>query len=1021
MLGARRILIPFAAVGVLVISGCSTPPPTCGEHHLASDTPVAVGDGTLLSLQPGTGEVRFDSALLSQTDLALEANAQVRAALDAMPVNLITRGSIISFKRCGNAPAPVHIESAVPNPTYDAYSWDGSQWSWLGRSSDTLSADLPDLPRYIAWVETLPTAPTIGTEPDPQTGSLASEYVGIITELYAPGLTVNANGTVSGPVPGAPAPGAAYVVFPVIGNVNADGLIDVDPVQALLNDVTARKTLVDTLISIAAGSNFAGIAVDFQGLRSDQKDAFSVLIEELANGLHAADRLLVVRLPAPDAAGTSGLDWPRLGKAADVIQFELPGEPWAYQSDNAVADVTKWVTRWVSSAKLQAVISTASSHDAFGGAPLSFAEAAAVFVGSSSTPVSATVGTPITVSLSAAQGLQFDPGFGVYAAGPLDGQTRIHTAATLAAKINALSSLRLRGLVIRDVQGAGAAPGLIQPIRAYRQQTAVTGSSELNVQWTITDSDGSTVLSETRPLAKPDLVWTPDRDGAFTLKAAIGTIGQDLAIATVGKRTDLGETAGENSGAGAPPSGPCVGAAYVADVTVPDNTHFDKGKDFVKTWRVRNSGTCAWSAETELTFVSGAQLGAVGPVKAGALDVGKTIDISVPMKSGDRDGAFTGSWRLRNKDGAFGDTLTVVVKVGKEVAAPPPVAPPVGGSGPTQYGIHAHYYGYLDGEFGAQNIANYTTDLGLGWIKIQFRWGDYDYYCGGADLNVLGTMINRANASGLKVLLSIVTAPPCEHSWTADVHAPPDDPGKLANTVGWLIDNFKGRIHGIEVWNEQNISREWVTNPQKLDAARYTGLLAAVYNTVKAKDAGVLVVSGALAPTGWNDGVNATDDFEYLRQMVAAGATQSMYFVGAHVNALRVPPSAKLGGVYDSLFNPPHHSWYFYDTVIGYQGITGKPACVTEFGVATQEGVGAVAGFEWAADNTQQEQADWVTEGMSLCKQWGCKLMILWNLDYGPATGTVNDNALYSFLDMGWQKRPVYSAVKNWCGTNGCR
>ena len=253
------------------------------------------------------------------------------------------------------------------------------------------------------------------------------------------------------------------------------------------------------------------------------------------------------------------------------------------------------------------------------------------------------------------------------------------------------------------------------------------------------------------------------------------------------------------------------------------------------------------------------------------------------------------------------------------------------------------------------------------------------------------------------------------------MHAPPDDAAAYAEFVGGLSDLFRGRIHAIEVWNEQNISREWVSSPQTIDANRYTQLLIAAYNAIKAKDPNILVISGALAPTGWNDGVNAVDDFQYLRQMVAAGATNYMDCVGVHVNALRIPPSAGQGGEYDSLFNPPHHSWFFKDTVQGYQSITGKPACVTEFGVATQEGIGTVSGFEWAADNTQQEQADWVTEGMGLCKQWGCRMMILWNLDYGPATGLVNDNALFSFLDMGWQKRPVFSSVKNWCAANGCR
>ncbi|HEY4691527.1 MAG TPA: NBR1-Ig-like domain-containing protein [Anaerolineae bacterium] len=1013
----RRFLIPVVVIVALLILGAAAvliaqpgASPACGAHTVVANQPLILDDGVTVAIAPDAVELRFNRAVLAEADLALEANAQVLAAISALPVNLRMQGSALVFSRCGDTAIPVHLESPAPDPSLDAYGWDGERWAWLGGSSDRLIADLPDLPQIVAWVRALPAAPTIGAEPDPHTAGLAPEYAGIVTEVYAPGLQVAANGSVTGPVPAAPDEDAPYVVYPVVGNVKSDGQIDADSVQTLLKDEAARKKHVETLSSIAAGSNFAGIVIDYRNLKleADTSGAFVSLIEELAAALHVQGKSLVVRLPAPDAAGTTSYDWVRVGRAADVVQLELPIEPGFYQPDGIVADVMRWPLTWVDRNKLQPVISAASARDALWGTPLSFSEAAAAFVDVTPSTISATVGTSLTLSLGSTVHVDFDPDTGAYATGPMDGQTYIHTAATLAYKLNALSGLRLRGVVIRDVQGQDAAPNLLEPIRAYRQQTQVIGKSEVNVEWSIAAQGESNVLKQTRPLTNADLVWTPDRDGTFTVEAAIESVSQDVATVTVGKSEPE------------EPAGPCAGATYVADVTVPDNTHFDKGKDFTKTWKVRNNGTCAWSADTELAFVSGSQLGGRSPVKVGALDVGDTLDISVPMKSGDKDGSFTGIWQLRNADGAFGDQLTIVVKVGEEIAAPPPVAPPAGG-GPTQYGIQAHFYGYVDTAAGAQGIVGYTSEMGLGWVKIQFRWGEYDYYCGGPDLGVLDTMINTANAAGQKVMLSIVTSPPCTHPWTGDLHAPPDDPAALAELVGGLSDLFRGRIHAIEVWNEPNIVTEWVTSPQAIDAKRYTQMLAAAYNAIKAQDPNILVISAGLAPTGVNNGVHAVDDFEYLRQMVAAGATKYMDCVGTHVNALRMPPSAKLGGEYDSLFTPPHHSWYFYDTVQGYQSITGKPACLTEFGVASSETIGQVAGFEWAGENSQQEQADWVTEGMTLCKQWGCRLVILFNLDYGPATRIVDSPSLYSFIDMGLGRRPVFQAVQNWCAANGCK
>ncbi|HLF25965.1 MAG TPA: NBR1-Ig-like domain-containing protein [Anaerolineae bacterium] len=1023
-LTSRPLLIPAVILGVIVIGTVgllltrgATPP--CGAYTVTASAPLALDNGLSISL--AAGELRFDHARLAEADLTAAANAQMLAAVRALPVNLRLQGSLLSFTRCGEAATPIHLESPAPNPSLDAYAWDGARWAWLGGAADKLAIDLPDLPHAIAWVQSLPAAPTIGAEPDPETGGLDSQYNGVITELYAPGLSVAANGSVTGQAPAAPEPSAPYVVYPIVSNVKPDGEIDADALTAMLGDEVARQRHVDALAAIATGSNFAGIAIEYRDLPADRRDAFVGFLGELASALHAQDKQLAVSLqwPGPEPDSESGSYYARVGRPADIVLVETGFKATGYVPNDMVAGGLKWLTQRIDRNKVQPIMTAASlGSSGDGELPIAFEAALVSLVNNAPKVISATNGAALNFSLNPSATLTFDSALGSYDYATSAGETQsLYTAGTLAAKLNALSSLRLRGVVIRAVQGPDVAPNLAEPIKAYRQQRAISGSSELIVHWSITAEDGSTVLSESRPLTDPNLEWEADRDGVFTVSASIGSVKRDIAVVTVGEDTVVGGI----SATPTPTAGSCYNAGYVADVTVPDNTRFDKSKEFTKTWRVRNSGTCAWSADTEIAFVRGAQLGGTSPVKVGALEAGKTAEISVPMKASDKDGSYTGFWQLRNDDGAFGAELSVVIRVGAEAATPPPpVAPPAGG-GRMEYGIHAHYYGYIDGEYGAQNILLYVNELGLGWVKIQFRWGDYDYYCGGPDLERLNTMISAANNAGLKVMLSVVTAPPCTHGWTSDVHAPPDDAAAYAEFVGGLSDLFRGRIHAIEVWNEQNISREWVSSPQTIDANRYTQLLIAAYNAIKAKDPNILVISGALAPTGWNDGVNAVDDFQYLRQMVAAGATKYMDCVGVHVNALRIPPSAGQGGEYDSLFNPPHHSWFFKDTVQGYQSITGKPACVTEFGVASQEGVGAVEGFEWSLDNTQQEQSDWVIEGMNLCRQWGCRLMILWNLDYGPATGLVNDNALYSFLDPRWGKRPIFPAVRNWCAANNCK
>ncbi|HGJ66308.1 TPA: hypothetical protein ENS27_13160, partial [bacterium] len=50
-------------------------------------------------------------------------------------------------------------------------------------------------------------------------------------------------------------------------------------------------------------------------------------------------------------------------------------------------------------------------------------------------------------------------------------------------------------------------------------------------------------------------------------------------------------------------AGRCNWAGFVADVTVPDGTSFAPGAAFIKTWRLKNIGTCTWTGKYGLSFV----------------------------------------------------------------------------------------------------------------------------------------------------------------------------------------------------------------------------------------------------------------------------------------------------------------------------------------------------------------------------------------------------------------------------------
>jgi hypothetical protein len=102
---------------------------------------------------------------------------------------------------------------------------------------------------------------------------------------------------------------------------------------------------------------------------------------------------------------------------------------------------------------------------------------------------------------------------------------------------------------------------------------------------------------------------------------------------------------------------PCDRASFVKDVTIPDNTEIAAGSTFVKTWRLKNNGSCTWTSEYTIYFYSGDQMG--GPDSAqlttGTVPPGSTVDISVTLKAPTTTGTYKGNWRLRNTGGtSFG-------------------------------------------------------------------------------------------------------------------------------------------------------------------------------------------------------------------------------------------------------------------------------------------------------------------------------------------------------------------------------
>jgi hypothetical protein len=95
-------------------------------------------------------------------------------------------------------------------------------------------------------------------------------------------------------------------------------------------------------------------------------------------------------------------------------------------------------------------------------------------------------------------------------------------------------------------------------------------------------------------------------------------------------------------------------AGNVRDATVPDDTVFKPGATFVKTWRIKNVGTCAWGAGYTVVFSVGDNMQLTQQpqgVPIPATPPGADAEVSVNLQASFKVGKYKGFWLLRAPDG----------------------------------------------------------------------------------------------------------------------------------------------------------------------------------------------------------------------------------------------------------------------------------------------------------------------------------------------------------------------------------
>ena len=330
------------------------------------------------------------------------------------------------------------------------------------------------------------------------------------------------------------------------------------------------------------------------------------------------------------------------------------------------------------------------------------------------------------------------------------------------------------------------------------------------------------------------------------------------------------------------------------------------------------------------------------------------------------------------------------------------------------YGLHVY-----TSQDTAVSIAQSAVDLGVQWVRLDLRWRDFEPTDGAIDFERLDASLQPFFDAGLDVLLVVASAPDWARTST-DESGPPDNFQNYARFVGQVAERYVGRVDAYEVWTEPNLRREWNSSVHTISAESYIDLLQQAYVAIKAVDPAAVVVSAGLAPTGFNDGVNAINDRLFLQALYQNGLADVSDAVGAHPGGWANPPDSlccqPAVGIETHYEDP---SFYFLETLNNYRDIMlaagdgNTPIWVTEFGWGSSEDTAAPSAiYVYVTYTSLAEQAIYTPRAFSLGDELGyIGPMFVNNLNGCQGDPGNAEVCYYSLLGPTGAARPVYNAI----------
>ncbi|MFW6097516.1 MAG: SH3 domain-containing protein [Chloroflexota bacterium] len=965
------MIVGVVLVVSLLIAGLFLPPISLAQRlglGSGADSAVAgaeVSESELAVRLPDGAEAVSVGKIAASEAAAEEATATMAAAL---PETAQLRSDVYLIGYEGDAPVG-SVAIGVPEDetaqTLDLFGWDGSNWRFIPyrRSGATQwESTSGPLPRAVALVETgAPQDLEIGAEALPEQ-ELPAAILPALTEVVAGTLTLGADGELQGDVVDLVEGGyQQYVRATNVGLV-----VDQPTLAALLENDALVEEHVSALVG--ATEEYAGLNLDYQAVPPQQRDEFTALVSDLAQALHEADKRLLLTLGTPVATeggewDSGGQDWQALGQLADAVYVQMPLNPSAYVDDGPAQQLVDWAVTQIHRHKVNLLLTT-NAVDAVGSTyrelqssqALSHFGELSLVEGSEAIEVE----TPIEVGLAGTAGpLEWDEEASmyryVYEQAGQEHTVWLSNEAALSNRVRFAAPYHLRGLTLRGTGDIAEGDGYAQAIDSFVNAAETPEPGGAAIVWTVEDGEDNVVASSSGE--ELSYRWDgADEPGDYTINAAfaqgdavaeLGSLAVEVAAAATPTPTPepTEEPAEEETEEAA--EEPAVAAPEATATQPPPVTEVDPGSNDAATSIAANFREGPGLAYPIIEVLSsGTGLSLTGRNAGGDWFQVRVVDT-------DAEG-----WLFNNVisiNSSVDTNALEVVEVeaptaGDEPAPPPP--PPIANTG-FELGGQTH------------TLANpaLMQESGMTWVKFQHKWGPGD------SPDAVADRIGHAHGNGLKVLLSIPGAEAYPSSIDFNAYI------EFLRGVAALGPD------AIEIWNEMNIDFEWPAG--EIDPNSYVNnMLRPAYEAIKSANPNVMVISGAPAPTGFDDGTNAWADDRYMAGVAAAGGANYMDCIGVHHNAGATPPNATSGHPAGS----NHYSWYFMPTVDMYYNAFGgaRPVCLTELGYLSGQDFGGVPSrFSWASDTTVSQHAQWLGEATSLAGNSGkVRMLIVFNVDF---------------------------------------